>query len=162
MDGGVVDNQGIEPVLLANDRMKRNKYGPSKDNHKDKPNILDLIIVNDVASPYMEDYKASKQKRFNWWRRLSLSSILLINSLVLIASICGMFYSIFNQHIFLGIVSSLLFTLTTIITLVGIYAAIKVAKSDLPLSFLVAIDKLLRLKLGVFENLICKPFSNRY
>lgn len=47
MDGGIVDNQGIEPILLANDRMKRN----------DPDDALHLIIVSDVSSPFMEKYK---------------------------------------------------------------------------------------------------------
>ena len=53
MDGGIVDNQGIEPVLLAEQRMERDA-GPEK---KDKS--LDLIIVSDVASPGMDAYKES-------------------------------------------------------------------------------------------------------
>lgn len=51
MDGGVTDNQGIESVLLAEERMR--------DHRKDKTRTdkaLDLIIVSDVASPYMEGY----------------------------------------------------------------------------------------------------------
>lgn len=50
MDGGIVDNQGIEPILLANKQMSL-----------DIPKILgkseipchDLIIVSDVASPFI-------------------------------------------------------------------------------------------------------------
>lgn len=47
MDGGIVDNQGIEPILLANERMKRNDPGDS----------LHLIIVSDVSSPFMDKYE---------------------------------------------------------------------------------------------------------
>lgn len=50
MDGGIVDNQGIQPLLLAEQRMKR-------DNPEQEGNCLDLILVSDVASPYMESYK---------------------------------------------------------------------------------------------------------
>jgi predicted acylesterase/phospholipase RssA len=74
MDGGIVDNQGIEPILLAEERM--NKKLKSSDSEKSKAeHALDLIIVSDVASPYMDKYKASEQKKNNWWRRLTPSII---------------------------------------------------------------------------------------
>ena len=56
MDGGVVDNQGIDPILLAEQRM--NKYREDK-SRSDK--ALDLIIISDVASPYMDGYSPNKQ-----------------------------------------------------------------------------------------------------
>ena len=43
MDGGVVDNQGIEPILLAEERMRKCDKG-----RKDK--ALELVIVSDVSS----------------------------------------------------------------------------------------------------------------
>ena len=49
MDGGVVDNQGIEPILLAEERMRR-----CDKERTDK--TLDLIIVSDVASSEMDGY----------------------------------------------------------------------------------------------------------
>lgn len=52
MDGGIVDNQGIEPILLAEQRMKKRMDRPDG-------NCIDLIIVSDVASPYMDAYKPS-------------------------------------------------------------------------------------------------------
>jgi len=60
MDGGIVDNQGIEPVLLAEMRIRRNRANITGANGDDK--ALDLIIVCDVASPYMENYEANKKK----------------------------------------------------------------------------------------------------
>jgi len=52
MDGGIVDNQGIEPILLAEQRMKSNFPG-----RKDK--CLELIIISDVSSPYMKPYEST-------------------------------------------------------------------------------------------------------
>ena len=56
MDGGVVDNQGIDPILLAEERMR--KYRTDK-NRTDK--ALDLVIVSDVTSPYMKGYEPCAQ-----------------------------------------------------------------------------------------------------
>ena len=43
MDGGIVDNQGIDPLLLAEERMRKYRGGTRTDK------ALDLIIINDVA-----------------------------------------------------------------------------------------------------------------
>ena len=56
MDGGVVDNQGIDPIQLAEERMR--KYREDK-TRTDK--ALDLVIISDVASPYMNGYAPSEQ-----------------------------------------------------------------------------------------------------
>lgn len=51
MDGGIVDNQGIEPILLANSQMQYDDERAK--GNKDFP-CLDLIIVSDVTSPETE------------------------------------------------------------------------------------------------------------
>lgn len=56
MDGGVSDNQGIESIVLAEER--RNDHRKDK-SRTDK--AFDLVIVSDVASPYMEGYEPSEQ-----------------------------------------------------------------------------------------------------
>lgn len=56
MDGGITDNQGIEPILLAEKQMR--KYRTEK-SRADK--ALDLVIVGDVSSPYMKGYAPSEQ-----------------------------------------------------------------------------------------------------
>ncbi|WP_455672250.1 patatin-like phospholipase family protein [Phocaeicola sp.] len=68
MDGGIVDNQGIEPILLAEQQIKREM--PDK---KDK--CLDLIIISDVSSPYMEAYEPSNISLPKKIRSLSLNKI---------------------------------------------------------------------------------------
>lgn len=55
MDGGIVDNQGIEPIILADDRMVKAASG-------EKDAGFDLVIISDVASPYMDAYKATDVK----------------------------------------------------------------------------------------------------
>lgn len=68
MDGGIVDNQGIEPVLLAEQRMKGNYPGK-----EDK--CLDMLIICDVSSPYMDAYKPSSFKLPGWLDKLSLRKL---------------------------------------------------------------------------------------
>ena len=56
MDGGVSDNQGIESILKAEERRSHYREDQSR---TDK--ALDLVIVSDVASPYMNGYEPCEQ-----------------------------------------------------------------------------------------------------
>jgi len=69
MDGGIVDNQGIEPVLLAEDRMKL-------DEPERKDRCTDLIIISDVSSPYMEAYLPAKKLANGWAGKKSVKDII--------------------------------------------------------------------------------------
>lgn len=52
MDGGIVDNQGIEPILLAEHRMETQTPDCVG-------KCIDLIMISDVSSPYMNAYEPS-------------------------------------------------------------------------------------------------------
>ena len=56
MDGGISDNQGIESINMAENRRRDHREDKTR---TDK--ALDLVIVSDVASPYMVGYAPSKQ-----------------------------------------------------------------------------------------------------
>ena len=60
MDGGVSDNQGIESVLLAEERMRKYRDKKAQEGKKRSDKALDLVIISDVASPYMEGYTPSE------------------------------------------------------------------------------------------------------
>ena len=60
MDGGVSDNQGIESVLLAEKRMRKHRDKKAQDGKKRTDKALDLVIISDVASPYMKGYAPSE------------------------------------------------------------------------------------------------------
>jgi hypothetical protein len=112
MDGGIVDNQGIEPVLLAEARMQLNnpeRLGLVQPGHE-----LDLIMVADVASPFMEGYVASRQNTNGWLKQLTPGLVISLNTLLLIISGAGLFWSV--RHAALGwiIFFSTLVTLTLI------------------------------------------------
>ena len=68
MDGGIVDNQGIEPVILAEDRMVKNISD-------EKSAGFDLVIISDVSSPYMKPYKPSSPNLSGLLKRLTLNKI---------------------------------------------------------------------------------------
>ena len=60
MDGGISDNQGIESVLLAEERMRKYRDKQKQEGTKRTDKALDLVIISDVASPYMEGYTPSE------------------------------------------------------------------------------------------------------
>jgi predicted acylesterase/phospholipase RssA len=146
MDGGIVDNQGIEPILLAEKRMKRNSGNDETQ--------LDLIIIADVASPFMEEYKASEQHPAKGWRSWTPSSILITNTVLLVLSISGLYWSIQNLAIVGIIVSSAIVTLTLIVYLFGRMLKKLPVKFQVPPFFLRPLGKFLRLRLQVYENLV--------
>lgn len=111
MDGGIVDNQGIEPVLLAEERMKR-------DCPERKDKCLDLVIVSDVSSPYMDAYKPSEATLPKALRRLSLNRISGFLNGVEIATTTLFIASLFCPIRYVSDVFFILFVLSTIIWVV--------------------------------------------
>ena len=114
MDGGVVDNQGIDPILLAEERMR--KYRDDK-SRTDK--ALDLVIVSDVASPYMDGYTPSEQMlpksvgklTIGRLRNYGLIAQALITCLFILAIVLG-------NGFWIGVMSVLL-AIITMINVVG-------------------------------------------
>lgn len=80
MDGGIVDNQGVGPILLAEKQMELNRAETSA------ANCIDLIIISDVASPYMLPYKYSPANTLTRFSLKGLTHILYGSSFVLIAA----------------------------------------------------------------------------
>jgi len=145
MDGGIVDNQGIEPVILAEERMKRNN--PDKND-----NILDLIIVSDVSSPYMKSFSASLQHKDNWWRRLTMKKVLCNLVSLLTVALVSLFFSVFYFHMAWAILSAVIITLSIILftTLWGIRMFIIKNKMVDPSK----LKGIIRIKFGTIEDMI--------
>ena len=68
MDGGAIDNQGIEPVLLAEERMRNNS-----ENRKEC--ALDLVIVNDVSHVDIVPYVPKNIQLPKWLNKLNLNRL---------------------------------------------------------------------------------------
>ena len=89
MDGGVADNQGIECILMAEQFLYDHNGGNSAadggvDNAEEEANaatncsnkpILDLIIVSDVSSPYMDGYSPVKKMLPDWLGKLTIGRL---------------------------------------------------------------------------------------
>jgi predicted acylesterase/phospholipase RssA len=69
MDGGIDDNQGIDAVIVAEDRMK--KYPPDlKQFSSEDKKAVDLYLICDVTTPHMESYTSRNKDKIrigsNW------------------------------------------------------------------------------------------------
>lgn len=62
MDGGIYDNQGIDSILAY----RKNNKGP----------YFDLIIVSDVASPYMDPFKFEEDSPKKGWLQLNYNMMI--------------------------------------------------------------------------------------
>lgn len=114
MDGGVVDNQGIDPIILAEGHIS---------NHREDKTLtdkaLDLVIVSDVASPYMEGYSPSEQMLPNSLGKLTIGRL---RNYGLIAQ--GLLTALFAIALIMGNsfwtgVTSVLFAIITLINMIG-------------------------------------------
>ena len=153
MDGGMVDNQGIEPVLLANTRIKKNLKATVPE-YDDSENALDLIIVCDVSSPYMEEYEATSQKEPNWWRDLTVSRINGVLNIFSITSLVLDALAIYIGNIPLIVLFSALATLGFIGKLIYSYLISLPYRFNVPNFFLQPMRKFLKLRLLNFETMI--------
>jgi predicted acylesterase/phospholipase RssA len=150
MDGGIVDNQGIEPVILAEKRMGMNagRSEPSDENE------IDLLIVSDVASPFVDSFKASTNIPKKFWSNWTLSRIFRVSNVLLLLSIAGAVYAVYREILPLAIVSAIVFTLSALVSFVGSFLKKIPTTFDLPQSFRKPLGGLLKLSLGTIATLL--------
>lgn len=152
MDGGVVDNQGIESLLLAEARMKKNVYGQG--NTKDKPNVFDILTICDVSSPYMEEYKASIDVNTKGLRSLSVGQILNIGIIGLIVSILVLGTGYFMNFRGMIIGGSIALPFFGLLSLARKALLTALRKGKIPQAFRTPVKKLLKINIGIYQNLI--------
>lgn len=107
MDGGIVDNQGIEPILLANQQMSYDH--PFANGDKGYP-CHDLIIISDVSSP-----KVKTQKPSNISSMYSKLNILVIEKIL---NLCSVSFAILSLILYaqgMPVLFGISLTLTLII-----------------------------------------------
>ncbi len=145
MDGGIVDNQGIEPLLLAEERMKLNDPDC-------KDCVLDLIIVSDVSSPYMEKFTASVQEPEKGWRKLTLCHVRMYAIGACAFSVAALVGGILCSSMLTAVLSTVVLTLSALVCL--LIAAFHKALRDVDLIDTRKLKKLSHVKLLVFESFL--------
>lgn len=104
MDGGVADNQGIEPVILANDQMNLERDSLRRSES------IDLIIISDVSSAKIANFDYSIDLPII--KSLSLHRLGVILDILLIAFIILFSWSLhYGYDFLLGFSTGLIFVL---------------------------------------------------
>lgn len=62
MDGGIDDNQGVDAVVMSEERMKNYK-NTSREFRSDDTKSVDLFIISDASIPKMESYRSTTEKK---------------------------------------------------------------------------------------------------
>lgn len=163
MDGGIVDNQGIDSVLWAEDRMS--KYsGDLKKMVSDDEKAIDLYIISDVASPFMDGYVKSEEKPLKGWRNLNLRRLGWIGAALILAGIastvlaamlagrCWMFV--------IGALAALLFLGGTVSLLVSNLLRMIMKGVKVPEYFIKHLGRFNALRFGIYENLLKNRISS--
>jgi hypothetical protein len=96
MDGGIDDNQGVDAVFWAEQRMQN--Y-PSHLKHlgSNDAKVIDLYIISDVSSPYMESYIRSATTNVPFigkWKIITFNTVGLVS--IFISIVCFILVCFFN------------------------------------------------------------------
>jgi len=163
MDGGIVDNQGIDSVIWAEERMSKYK-DELKELVSDDVKAIDLYIISDVASPFMDSYIKTEEKPLKKWRKLSFKRFILYGLLLLSAGALSVLLALYSNPGWLIFVAGFLTALFLILSGVSFFISrlfkwlLKVFK--VPDFFLNRLKKFSNMKFGVFETLIVNRISS--
>ncbi|MEZ5082475.1 MAG: hypothetical protein R2750_03350 [Bacteroidales bacterium] len=161
MDGGIDDNQGIDSVIWAEERMK-DYNGDLRKFISDDETVIDLYIISDVASPFMDKYVKTVEKPFNFFRKLSLNRIYSYGTILILLGVGSVLLSLFTEPRWLDFLGGVLAALFFLLGIISIFLSrifdwiMKIA--DVPEFFKKKIKHFTSLKFGIYQTLI----ANRY
>jgi hypothetical protein len=157
MDGGIVDNQGIDSVLWAEERMSKYKEGLRQFISEDET-VIDLYIISDVASPFMDSYVRTEEKKFSFFRKLSFKKFSWIGMLSILLGIGSVLMACFTEPRWLDFLGGALASLLILLGGVSIFLSrlfnFLLRKTEAPEFFTQKIKHFTGLKFGIYETLI--------
>lgn len=156
MDGGIVDNQGIDSIYWAERRMN-NYEGALTQYRSDDRRAVDLYIISDVSSPFMDNYLYSEVKPEKGWRKWSFGKLRAWGFLSLLLGMggtAGAFFLPGNWKILTGAGSGLYLILGMALILIGGAFNNALRTFDVPQFFLDRIRPVGKLRFGIYEAMI--------
>jgi hypothetical protein len=124
MDGGVVDNQGIDPLLLAEERLRSHRKDQLR---TDK--AFDLVIISDVAGSETDGYDTSEQMLPQSVGRLTLGRLrnygLISEAVVMILFLLAL---AMGNGFWLGVITVIL-AIVTLLNVIGALFKNKIFKA---------------------------------
>ncbi|QZT38435.1 patatin-like phospholipase family protein [Halosquirtibacter xylanolyticus] len=119
MDGGINDNQGIDAVWWAEKRMSR--YPEElKEYTSDDDKSVDLYIISDVSSPYIERFIRSENKSFSFIGNCSFRNIRRIGLGLIGLSVFMIISALFCSQVLSVMLSTFIATITLIMGAVAL------------------------------------------
>ncbi len=163
MDGGIVDNQGIDSVVWAEQRMKEYKGALAQFASPDVK-AIDLYMISDVSSPFMDSYVKTEEKPLKKWRKWSFKSFLWLGLAFLAGGALSIYLACILPKpiwVFLtGFFASLLFLLSGLSFFLANMFNWLLKKFTIPDFFLKRLGRFTRMKFGVYETLIMNRISS--
>lgn len=157
MDGGIVDNQGIDSVINAEKRMK--KYtGDLKIFASEDVKAIDLYIISDVSSPFMNSYVKTEENKFLRWRNWSFKTFLFFGVFLLIAGLFLVIVAIYSSIplllFFTGFFASIFILFAALSLFLSNIFRWALKKFEIPVFFINKLHFFSKMKFGVYETLI--------
>lgn len=154
MDGGILDNQGIGSVILAEKRLRTKMDLPSTDQK-----AIDLFIVSDVAGPGMDPLVNAEPYPLKGWRSWSFKGLRTWGVLLFLISLVNLLgiFLLSNKWGVVGL--TILGTLTGVLGIVFSFLGGLVIKRvpgwfQVPPFFTKHLGFFHRIKFGVYKNMI--------
>lgn len=163
MDGGIVDNQGIDSVIWAEQRMQEYKGSLAQFASRDVK-AIDLYLISDVSSPFMDSYVKTEEKPVNKWRKWSFRTFLKAGIGFFAAGALFVVLACLLERSFwtfvTGFFASLLFLMSGLSFFLSNIFNWLLKKFSVPDFFMKRLGHFTRLKFGVYETLIMNRISS--
>lgn len=163
MDGGIVDNQGIDSVIWAEERM-RQYQGSMKEMVSSDDKAIDLYIISDVASPFMDGYVKAEEKPLKCWRNLNLRRLGWIGAALVLggiaATVLGAMYAGRNWMFVVGAGTSILILAGIASLLLSNLLRMAMKGFKVPEYFIKHLSRFNTLRFGTYENLLKNRISS--
>jgi hypothetical protein len=157
MDGGIVDNQGIDSVINAEKRMKKYK-GDLKDFASDDVKAIDLYIISDVSSPFMNSYVKTEENKFKFWRNWSFRTFLVFGILLLLAGLGSASVAFFSAKPYMLFISGFFASIFILVGTLSFFLSNifqwSIKKLEVPTFFVDKLKFFSKMKFGIYETLI--------
>lgn len=163
MDGGIVDNQGIDSVIWAEKRMREYK-GELKQFTSEDERAIDLYIISDVASPFMDSYVKTEEKVFKKWRKWSFKKFMGFGLVLMAAGLLTTFLAFISHKpaglFIIGFFTAIFFLFSGLSFFLSNIFEWSLKKFNIPDFFMNKLHGFSRMKFGIYETLIKNRISS--
>jgi len=159
MDGGICDNQGIDSVILAEERMH------TEEEFKWKTHPIDLYIISDVSDRGIKPLKIEYKQKERMVAQLTLKRFQLIGIIALLISAGLIGLLVAAQSKLILIITTFLFSITTITTIIclflgNLFTQIVPQWINVPEFFIKPLKQFNKIKFGVYHKFIKSRFAS--